>query len=33
MDINVKCNLDICEMGSCGSEPMRECVNQELLLF
>ncbi len=27
MDTNVKCNLDICEMGSCDNEPLRECVN------
>ncbi len=33
MNTDVECNLDIGEMGNCGNEPMRECVNQELLLF
>jgi hypothetical protein len=33
MDTDAKCSLDIFEMGSCGNEPMKECVNRELLLF
>jgi hypothetical protein len=33
MDTDVKCTLDIYEMGNCGNEPMRECVNRNFFLL
>jgi hypothetical protein len=32
-DIDARCNLDIFEMTSDGHEPIKKCMNQELLSF